>query len=175
PTRLRRRGSSRYVPCRRECSEVIEADRVDVAEQGPQAIDAPAVATRGQRVPVIDRIAPELSSRAEVVRRHTGDDAWPVLPVEQEQLGVGPHVARIRRDEEGQVTDQAHAFGEGMGLQAGSLTEQQELSKSNLVRVARQISPRPVERGRRSADEILWPLEITGAVVSGLESAEQRV
>src|SRR5262249_56940339 len=70
---------------------------------------------------------------------------------------------------------QAHAFGAGIGLQAGSLTEQQELSKSNLVHVAGQISPRPVQRGRRSADEILRPLEITGAVVSGLESAEERV
>ena len=134
---LRRRRPGRYVPRRRESSEVIQTDRVDVSQQGAQAVDAPAVAARGKRVPVIDRIAPALSLRAEVVRRHTGDDARPALGIEQEQLRVGPHVARVRRDEEGQVADQAHAFRTRVGLQARPLTGQQELSKSNLLDLAR--------------------------------------
>src|SRR5206468_8852725 len=87
-TGLRRRGSCRHVPRGSESAEVIEADGVDVSQQGAQAVDAPAVATRGQRVPVVDRIAPPLSLRAEVVWRHSGDDARPVLCVEQEQLRV---------------------------------------------------------------------------------------
>src|SRR5439155_21662059 len=98
---LRRRGVGRYVPRGRETSEMIEPDGVDVREQGADAVDAPAVAARGQRVPVINWIAPPLSLRAERVRRHPGDDARLVRRVEQKQLRVGPHVARIRGDEEG--------------------------------------------------------------------------
>src|SRR5438445_12662232 len=47
PTGLRGRRRGRYVPRRRESSEMIEADRVDVSQQGAQAVEAPAVAVRG--------------------------------------------------------------------------------------------------------------------------------
>ena len=40
---------------------MIEADGVDVREQGAYAVDAPPVAAGGQRVPIIDGIAPPLS------------------------------------------------------------------------------------------------------------------
>src|SRR5439155_8617646 len=154
---------------------MIEADRVDVSEQGAQAVDAPAVAAGGKRVPVIDRIAPALSSRAEIVGRDTGDGARPVLRVEQEQFRVGPDVARVRRDGKWEVADQAHPLPARMGLEAGGLTEQQELSKPSLLDLARQISPRLVDRGRLAADEIFRPLEIPGAAVSGFQRVEQCV
>src|SRR5207253_9847364 len=64
----RRRGEGN-VPGRRESAEVIEADRVDVREQGPDAVDAKAIAARGERVPIVDGVAPALSLRAEVVGR----------------------------------------------------------------------------------------------------------
>src|SRR4029453_10920552 len=147
----------------------IEADRVDVSQQGAQAVEAPAVAVRGQDIPVIDWIAPTLSLRAEVVWRHPGDHARPVPRVEKKQLRVSPHVARIRGDEERQVTDDAHSFGAGVALQARPLTKQQELTESNQVDLARPITPRPFERYRRAADEILGPLKIRGAAVLGLE------
>ena len=41
--------------------KVIQANHVHVGEQGAHAIDAPAIAGAAQRVPVIDRVAPELS------------------------------------------------------------------------------------------------------------------
>src|SRR5207245_7666012 len=113
----------RYVPRRRESSEMIEADRVDVSQQGAQAVEAPAVAVRGQDAPVIDGIAPSLALRAEIIRRHTGDHARPLLRVEQKELRVCPHIARIRGDEERQIADQAQAFGAGMALQARPLTK----------------------------------------------------
>src|SRR5262249_54056263 len=62
---LRRERAGRDMPGCRECSEVIEADRLDVGQQGAQSVEAPAVTARAQRLPVIDRIAPALSARAE--------------------------------------------------------------------------------------------------------------
>src|SRR5439155_19564624 len=101
----------RDVPCRRESPEMIEADGVDVSEQGAQTIDAPAIPAQGQRVPVVDWIAPELSLRAEIVRRNPGEDGRSVARVEQKQRGVGREVARIRREEERSVADQPDDFG----------------------------------------------------------------
>ena len=102
---------------------MIEADRVDVSQQRAQAIEAPAVAVGGDGIPVVDRIAPPLSLRAEVVRRHPGDHARPLLRIEQKELRVCPHIARIRGDEERQIADQAQAFGAGVALQARPLTK----------------------------------------------------
>ena len=108
-------------------------------------------------------------------RRHPGDHARAVLRVEKKQLRVSPHVARIRGDEERQVTDHAHTFGAGVGLQARPLTKQQELTESGQVDLDRQIAPRPVERSWRPADELFWPLLIRGAAVPGLERGEQCI
>ena len=115
---LGRRRPGRYVPGGRERAEMIQANHVHVGQQGAQAVDAPAIAGPAQGVPVIDRVAPELSLGTEVVGWHAGDEARPVLFVQQEQLRVGPHVARVGGDEEGQIADQAHALGVGMFLQA---------------------------------------------------------
>src|SRR5262249_16962054 len=95
-TGLRRRSLGRNMPRRRECAEMIESHCVDVSEQRAQAVDAPGIAAGGQRVPVVDRIAPSLPLCAEVVGRHTGDDTWSALRVEQEQLRIRPDVARVR-------------------------------------------------------------------------------
>src|SRR5215471_10568252 len=100
---LRSRGSGGYVPGGGECAEMVQADRVHVSQQGAQAVDAPVVAGTTKRVPVIDWIAPELSLGAEVVRRHTSDEPWSVARPQQEQLRVGPHIARIRGNEKRQV------------------------------------------------------------------------
>src|SRR5262249_23931286 len=92
---------SRYVPRRRKSPEMIEADGVDVREQRTHAVDAPPVAAGGQCIPIMYGIAPPLSFRCEIVCRHTCDHARPVRRVEEKQLRVGPHIARIRGDEEG--------------------------------------------------------------------------
>src|SRR4029453_13241838 len=62
-----------------------------------------------------------------------------------------------------------------MRLQACSLSKQQELSEPNLIHVAHQVPPRLVECRRHPTDEIVRPLEITGAVVSGFKRPEQGV
>ena len=95
--------------------------------------------------------------------------------VEQKQLGVGPDVARIRRDEERQVADQPDVFGARMGLQSCALPEEQELNETNAVHLAGQIPPRLVQRRGHAAHEIVRPVEITGAVVSRFQRSEQCV
>src|SRR5215471_4039423 len=81
---LSRECTRGYVPCGRETAEVIKANRIHVSEQGTQAVDRPAITGCANRIPVVNGIAPQLSLGAEIVGRHTGNEAWPALLVEQE-------------------------------------------------------------------------------------------
>ena len=147
-----------------------------MSQQRAQAVDAPAVAGTTKRVPVIDRVTPELPWAAEIVRRDTGDKPRSVLFVQQEQLRVGPHVARIGRDKKRQVADQAHTLGAGIFLQALPLTEQQELREPNLIDLVPPSSCRRTRQGRRSTlDQFCRPFEVIGILVLCLQRPEQSV
>src|SRR6266498_3300180 len=104
---------------------MIQANHVDMSQQRAQPRDAPRIAGLPESVPVVDGVAPKLSLRAEEIGRHTGNEAWPVLLVQQKQLRIGPDVARVRRNEEGQVADQAQTLAVGVCLQSLALAEQQ--------------------------------------------------
>ena len=85
------------------------------------------------RLPVVDRIAPELPFGAEVVGRHTRDEARALLIIQKEELRIGPHIARVQRNEERQIADQAHAIGMRVLLEPFALAEQQELRQAYLL------------------------------------------
>ena len=80
---------------------MIQANRVDVSQEGAHPVDAPAVAGPPKRVPVLDGIPPELPLGTEVVGWDSGNEARPVMRVQQKQLRVRPHVARVGGNEEG--------------------------------------------------------------------------
>src|SRR2546422_7785466 len=133
-------------------SKMIETDHIHVGEQRTESIDAPAIAGLSQRLPVVDGVAPELSLGAEVIGGHAGDELWPPLFVQQEQVRVGPNVARVRRNEKGQIANQAHALSSGISTKPVTLAKQEELSKADLIDVTRQITPGPVQSCRHSLD-----------------------
>ena len=159
-----------------KAAEMIEANHVHVSQQSAQPVDAPAIAGPAKRLPVVNRIAPELSLRAEIIGRHSGDEARPVLLVQQKQFRVGPHVARIGRNEKWQVADQAHA----LWLRAYCFRRSAWRNNRNCAKRTRSIwsasSCRALRQGRRVAlDQLRRPLQIIGAVVPGLQRSEQSV
>src|SRR5262249_55853991 len=128
------------MPGRREPTKMIQTNHIHVRKQRTYAVDAPAKARLPQRVPVVDRVAPKLSLGAEGIGGHAGHELWPPLIVQQEQLWVRPNVARVRRNEKRQITNQADAFSAGISFESFALAEQQELGKTDLINVARQIA-----------------------------------
>jgi hypothetical protein len=66
--------AARDRPVRDEPAEVVDPREVEEVEDAPEALDPPAVAPPPQRRPVVDRVAPELALRREVVGRRAGDD-----------------------------------------------------------------------------------------------------
>ena len=135
--------SSRHVPCGSESTKVIQPNRVDVREQGAHPIDAPAKAASPMGLPVVHRVTPKLPIGAEVVWRYAGYEKWVEVIIEQEQLGVRPNIARIRRNEKGQIANQADALGTRAFLEPFALPEQQELRKADLLDSVRQFTASP--------------------------------
>ena len=126
-------------------------------------------------VPVVDGIAPELPFRAEIVGRHARDNLQLVSLAKQEELGVGPDVARVGRNEERQIADQLHALVMRVLFETLRLPREQELSKANELDLVRQLAPRLIQRSRGAPDQLDGPLEIVGAFVLVFQRAEQGV
>src|ERR1700691_3732369 len=81
---LRRRRSGGNVARSREPAEVIQTNYIDVSQESTQPIDAPPITSRTHGIPVVNRIAPQLTLRAEIIGRNSRDKAWPLLLIEQE-------------------------------------------------------------------------------------------
>src|ERR1700722_7916282 len=136
---LSRWRSDWNVPRSCESAEVIEANHIDVSQQSTQPVDAPPIPSRTQGIPVVNGIAPQLTLRAEIVGRNSGDKARAPLLIEQEKFWVGPDIAGIRRNEKGQVADQADAFGVSVRFELIGLAEEQKLRKANLIDLIGQL------------------------------------
>ena len=88
-----------------EAAEVVEADDVVEGVGAADAVDPPVEAALVQDIPAIERIAPALAGRAEVVGRHAGDADGREVFVELEEIGMGPDVGAVEGDEDGDVAD----------------------------------------------------------------------
>src|SRR5208282_6303354 len=145
---LRGGCSSRHMPSSGERTKVIQANCVHVRQQGAESIYAPAIAGPPVDLPVVHGVAPELSIGAEVVGRYAGYETRTVVIIQQEQFRVGPNIARVRRNEKGQVTNQAHTLCTCVFLELFALAEQDELSEAHLLDWVCQLSASPSQRGR---------------------------
>src|SRR5215213_9354686 len=108
-------------------AKVVHARDVDDCERCAHALDPPFKAVGTHAFPVVERITPELSGAAEVIRWHTGDDDGLAVFVEFELLGVGPNVCRVLRDEDRQIADDPHPALVRVSLQSKPLPEEEKL------------------------------------------------
>ena len=89
-----------------------------------QSVDAPSITGRTKGIPIVDRVAPQLSLSAEVIRWNPSDEARAAMFLQHEKLGVRPNIAGIRGHKKWQVADQADAFGMRVLLELIRLAEQ---------------------------------------------------
>ena len=99
--------AGRNLPVRLKAPEMIEAHHIEQGERGSEAVDPPFVTGGGQQVPAINRISPELSGGAEIIRRNAGNYGRAAQIVEIEKFGVGPDVRAIVRNINGDVAHEA--------------------------------------------------------------------
>src|SRR6266511_3077161 len=98
-------------PVRDETAEMVDARHVDELEGAPKTLAPPAVTRCAVRAPVVQRIAPVLTRRGQVVRRGTRDFAAAEELRVREMLGASP------RDVDRDVAEDAHVVSARVGAQ----------------------------------------------------------
>ena len=126
-------------------------------------------------VPVIERIAPELSVRREVIRRAACHRLRLTLRVELKELGVRPGIRRIRRDINRQVADNRDAVRGRIVLQALPLLVEQHLRPGIEINLGLMRLPEIVQCRAVPLPERLCPAEITLAALRIFDGAIQAV
>ncbi len=120
-------------PVGRERAEVVDAQQVAGGEAGPDARDPPRVALVLQHVPPVERIAPELPRRAEVVGRNAGDGGGPAGGVELKEVLARPHVRAVVRDVDRDVAHDGDAALARHAPHALPLAKEEELDVALVV------------------------------------------
>ena len=78
-----------------EAAEMIDAHDVDKREELAEPRDPPGVALVLHRLPVVLRVAPELTRRAEVVGRYASDRLGRAVDVEVEERLMRPDIGAV--------------------------------------------------------------------------------
>ncbi len=108
---------------------MIQPDHIHHFKCRAKSIQPPAVTVLGQRVPAINRIAPQLAGLAEIIRRHAGDHRGIALRVQLKILPIGPDVGAVVRDINRQVAHDPDAALARIFAQLSPLLEEDELQK----------------------------------------------
>src|SRR5581483_11425303 len=91
---------------------------------GAEPVDPPRVAAVLQLVPAVNRIAPQLAGRAEVIGRYARHD------VGSKQLGMTHHIGTVARHVDGQIAHDANPTLPAVLVQRGPLPVEFELPKT---------------------------------------------
>ena len=144
-------------PERFKAAKVIEPDDV-VERMGPaHPVDPPVEAPAFQHIPLVDRIAPPLASRAEIVRRHTGDANRREVFMQLEDFRVGPHVGAVVADKDSHVADEADLALRAVGAQSLPLLIEGELDGLLDLEIVPALLLQLAQRIRVAVCEFLWP------------------
>ena len=146
---------------------MIQSDDIHVCEQSVDSIYPPTIPRSAKSIPVVNGITPKLPLGAEAIWRHAGDESGTTLFIKQEQLGVCPHLAGVRRDEEWQVADQADVSSMGVLFEALCLSKQDKLGETKLIKERKNFSSRGLQNSRCSPEQVGWPFEVRDVVIFG--------
>jgi len=113
--------------------EMIHAYNVIHAEAVAQASDPPGISRFFMIVPVIQRIAPELSLRGKTVRRTSGYGCRPSVRIELEHFPVRKNIRGIHCHVDGNIADDLNAEAVDVFLQLKPLTEKFVLHKAVIL------------------------------------------
>src|ERR1700756_578327 len=171
----RRWRIGRYVPCRSERAEMIQPNDIHVTQKSTQAVYPKSKASAAECVPIVDWVTPALSLRTEIVGRDASDHARSAMFIEQEEVWMSPHVARIGGYKKRQVADQPNSLGMGMLLKLQGLLKYQELSEADLINPSRQLAS-SCNHGRRiAANQFRRPIQIRSTVVLFFQCAKEGI
>ena len=118
-----------YFPEGHQASKMVDPDPVKVSQVVPDALQPPVVSGGLQPIPAVDRMAPQLTGGAEIVRRDAGNTPGKQLIVQFEQIGMGPDVGAAMVDIDGDVAEQLNLIVFAILAQRPPLLVKQKLQE----------------------------------------------
>ena len=125
-------------PIALQTAEMVDTDGIVELARGAETPDPPAVAVVSHTVPVIERVAPELTVGGEVIGRDARDLRRAALIVELEVLALRPHVGAVERDIDRHVADDPDALLADIRAQRVPLAEEQILRENAEADILRE-------------------------------------
>ena len=107
-----------------QTAEMVDAYAVKEGECIAHTLAPPSIAILLHTLPIVERIAPELTVGAEVIGRHACHCLGTKLSIEQEELVVCPDVGTVVGNVDGNVPDHGDAALVGVCLDLHPLTEE---------------------------------------------------
>ena len=151
-----------------KAAEVVDAGHVVELGSRRDAVDPPLVAGGLEVLPVIQRVAPQLAGRGEIVRRAARHADGMALLVQPEHLGVGPGVRAVHGDINRNVAKELDAQGIDVAAELLPLLIEQILKEFVEADVLVQIAAVGADGiGVAQADALILPLG-PGAHAEGL-------
>ncbi len=108
---------------------MIDASEIGQFEIAAEPFNPPGKPLFGQRLPVVQGVAPSLPRLAEIVRRNTGHAERPAAVVELEEPPVRPDIGRVVGDEDRDVAHDADAQAVGVLLESPPLAVENEFDE----------------------------------------------
>ena len=118
---------------------MVDSEQIKLFQRTTETRGPPSVVGILECIPIVLRVAPELTGFAEVVWRHTGDQLWRSIFVQREHVLVAPDIGALVSDEDRHVTAQLNLSFVGVCLQLVPLAIEQELLKARIVDLARHL------------------------------------
>ena len=116
---------------------MIEARPIHQLEHSADSINPPLVARFRQYAPAIERIPPQLSRRAEVIRRHARNRPRRTVRIEIKDFRICPYIGAVVRDKDGYIADDLYASAVAVALQVAPLPEELILDELVSLHVGR--------------------------------------
>src|ERR1043166_1787477 len=162
-------------PAGRETAKVIDARHVHNLQNRAHPFDPPLETIFQHSFPAVERIAPELSGRAEIIRRDAGDNGRNTITIKLELLRIGPDVGRILGHKDRHIAAQTDAAFIAIALQLEPLLEKKKLGKLVRFNLLLKFGSRARQSGRFTPHERLFPFMPGSASVLSFQGPEQGV
>jgi len=109
--------------------EVVDAQDIKELKIVAYPFEPPLVPRILKGVPSIDRVSPELSCLAEVIRRNTCNKGGPLFSVQLKEVRMRPYIGTIVIDVDRNITDQLQPFLVAVFFKGEPLFKEKKLKK----------------------------------------------
>ena len=100
---------------------MIDAKNIGLRQRTLDPGRPPGVILGSHLLPAVERIAPSLAQRPQIVGRHTGHHSWLEICVQVVKVGTRPAIGAVMGDENRQVAHDGHTLAVRIGLQRSRL------------------------------------------------------